>query len=80
MDKEPKKTKVLKVNNDGLLTADFQEFIAVMDILKNQYKQFLIFHKKLCILKKKIWDCIQQHHDPIEYGYKRIMNIIKTIQ
>ena len=35
MNKEFKKTKILKINNDGLLTTDFQEFIAVMDILEN---------------------------------------------
>ena len=54
MDKKLRKVKVLKINNDRLLTADFQEFIAVMDILENQYKQFPILHKKLCIFKEKI--------------------------
>ena len=35
MNKEFRKTKVLKINNDKLLTTNFQEFIAVMDILEN---------------------------------------------
>ena len=54
MDKKPKKTKVLKINNDELLTANFQKFIAIMEILRNQYKQFPIPHKKLHIFNEKI--------------------------
>ena len=38
MDKESKKVKILKINNDRLLTTNFQEFIAIMNILKNQHK------------------------------------------
>ena len=54
MNKKPKKIKILKINNDKSLTTDFQEFIAVINILENQYKQFSILHKKLHILKEKI--------------------------
>ena len=53
MDKKLKKIKILKINDDRLLTTDFQEFIAIMDILENQHKQFPILHKKLHTLKKK---------------------------
>ena len=35
MDKELKKTKILKINNDRLLITDFQEFIAIIDILED---------------------------------------------
>ena len=36
MVKEPRETKVLKINDDGSLSADFQEFIAVMNVLEDQ--------------------------------------------
>ena len=80
MNKKFKEIKILKINNDGLLTIDFQEFIAVINILKNQHKQFLIPHKKSHIFKEKIWDCIRQYHNPIEYKHERITNTIKAIQ
>ena len=54
MDKKPRKIKVLEINNDGSLTADFQEFITIMKILKNQHKQFLTSHKRLHIPNVKI--------------------------
>ena len=58
MNKEFRKIKILKINDDGLLITDFQEFIAIMEILGNQHKQFPILHKKLHIFNEKIWNCI----------------------
>ena len=78
--KEPRETKVLKINDDGSLSADFQEFIAVMNVLEDQHEQFPVAHKKLHILNERIWDCIRKYHDPPEYGHGGITNTIKTIQ
>ena len=51
-----------------------------MNVLEDQQEQFPVAHKKLYILNKRIWDCIQKYHDPPEYGHGGITNTVKTIQ
>ena len=54
MYKESRQARLLKINNDGLLTADFREFIAVINILKDQTEQYPTAKKKLHIFIEKI--------------------------
>ena len=80
MDREPKERTVLKINDDGSLSAANEEFLEVMEILQDNQEQFPVSRNKLHIPQERIWDCIRMHHDSPEHGHGGITNTIKAIQ
>ena len=68
---------ILKVNNDGLLSASVKELNATLSILRDNDEQFPIEMGKLQILDNKIDECIKEHHDGPLLGHP---GVSKTLQ
>ena len=68
---------ILKVNPDGLLSANTKELNATLSILRDDDKQFPIEMGKLQIPDDKIDDCIKEHHDGPLIGHP---GVSKTLQ
>jgi len=60
---ESKPQRILKVNKDGSLSAEEQEFNAILRILRDSGEEFPVEHGKYKVLPSKETDCIQDHHD-----------------
>ena len=54
---------ILKINEDETLFVNHREIATTMRIMRDQEKQFSIFHKKLQISKQHINEYIKEHHD-----------------
>ena len=54
---------ILKVNNNGLLSANTKEIDAILSVLRDNDKQYPVEKEKLQISDNKIDDCIKEHHD-----------------
>jgi hypothetical protein len=67
---------ILKVNNDESLLVNKHELNAILRILRDESKEFLIEKGKLQISINKIDECIKEHHDESLQGY---LGVTKTL-
>ena len=55
---------ILKINNDDTLSANFKHKLNTMlQILRDEEKQFLIKKEKYLIINNRINKCIQNYHN-----------------
>ena len=76
-DKKITNHSILKINQDGTLSANVKELNATLRILKDDEEQYSVVHDKLQIPEDKIEQCIKKHHDGILRGHP---GVSKTIQ
>ncbi len=67
---------ILKVNKDELLLTNKYELNAILRILKDDKKEFLIKKEKLQIFINKIDEYIKKHYDK---SLQRHLRVIKTL-
>jgi len=67
---------ILKVNNDELLSINKYKINAILQILRDESKEFSIKKRKLQILINKVDECIKEHHDK---SLQEHLGIIKTL-
>jgi hypothetical protein len=77
---EPVSHSILKVNKDGTLSANPQEFNAVLRVLTDETEQFPIEHGKYHVPANKEQQCIQDHHDGPTEGHPGIARTLERIQ
>ena len=78
--KEPVLHSILKVNADGSLSANPQEFNAISRILRDDQEQFPIEHGKYQVPHDKEEQCIRDHHDGEVSGHPGIARTLERIQ
>jgi len=67
---------ILKVNNNKSLLINKYKLNAILRILRDKLKKFLIKKRKLQILINKIDECINEHHDE---SLQEHLKVIKTL-
>jgi hypothetical protein len=68
---------ILKVNKNESLSTNKHELKIILQILRDDQKQFFIEKEKLQISKIQINECIKKHHDE---SLKKHSNVNKTLQ
>ena len=68
---------ILKINNDEIISTNHHQINAIMHIIKDNQKQFLMNKKKLQISKDKIDKYIKKHYDN---SLQKHSNVSKTLQ
>jgi len=77
---QPSLHRILKVNKDGSLSANPQEFNTVLRILRDIDEQFPLEHGKYKVPTHKETQCIQDHHDGPENGHPGIARTTEHIR
>ena len=77
---EPQQHRILKINPNGSLSANPQEFNAVMHILRDTQEEFPITHDKLQVPPDKEHDCIRDHHDVPTSGHPGVARTTEHIR
>jgi len=67
---------ILKINKNELLLANKHELNAILRILRDDKKEFLVKKEKLQIFINKINECIKKHHDK---SLQKHLRVIKTL-
>jgi len=67
---------ILKINKNESLLANKYELNAILKILKDNKKKFLIKKEKLQIFINKINECIKKHHDKLLQKHLRVIKIL----
>jgi len=67
---------ILKINKNKSLLANKFELNAILQILKDNKKEFLVKKKKLQIFINKIDECIKKHHDKSLQKHLRVIKIL----
>jgi len=67
---------ILKINKNKSLLANKYELNAILRILKDDKKEFLIKKEKLQIFIDKIDECIKKHHDKSLQRHSRVIKIL----
>ncbi len=67
---------IFKVNDDESLLINKHKLNAILRILRDELKKFLIKKRKLQILINKINECIKEHHDE---SLQRHLEMTKTL-
>jgi len=67
---------ILKVNNDESLLINKHKINAILRILRDESKEFLIKKRKLQILVNKVDECIKEHYDE---SLQEHLGMIKTL-
>ena len=71
---------MLKVNQNKSFSFNFKKLKLIIKFLENEENFFLINTNKIHILQEKIKECIQKHHNLLEFGHLRIMNTMNVIK
>ena len=77
---QPTSHSILKVNADGTLSANPQEFNTILRILTDDSEQFPIEHGKYKVPQDKEQQCISDHHDGPSNGHPGIAKTTERIQ
>ena len=72
--------QVFKVNQNKLLSFNFEELKLTTKLLKNKKNNFLININKIHIPQKKIKKCIQKHYNLLEFKHPKILNTMNIIK
>jgi len=67
---------ILKINKNESLLINKYELNAILRILKDNKKEFLIKKEKLQISINKIDKCIKKHHDKLLQKHLKIIKIL----
>jgi len=67
---------ILKINKDESLLTNKHELNAILQIFRNDKKEFLVKKEKLQIFIDKIDKCIKKHHDKLLQKHSKV---IKTL-
>jgi transposase InsO family protein len=76
----PQSHRILRVNRDGSLSANPQEFNAVLRILRDNDEEFPLEHGKYQVPPDKEQQCIQDHHDDPTHGHPGIAKTVALIR
>jgi len=68
---------ILKINKNELLLANKYKLNAILRILRDDKKEFLVKKEKLQIFIDKINECIKEHYDK---SLQEHLKVIKTLQ
>ena len=68
---------ILKINENETLFVNHREIAIIMRIMRNEKKQFSIYHEKLQISKQHVDEYIKKHHDD---SLQRHSKMMKTLQ
>jgi len=77
---ESKPQRILKVNKDGSLSAEAQEFNATLRILRDSGEEFPVEHGKCKVPPDKENDCIRDHHDGPTVGHSGVSRTTEHIR
>ena len=77
---QPQEHRVLNVNTDGSLSANAQEFNAVLRVLRDNDEEFPIEHGKYKVPTNKVGRCIRDHHEDPTHGHPGIAKTVKLIR
>ena len=77
---EPQQHRVLRINQDGSLSANPQEFNAIMRVLRDGEEEFPIQHGKFRVPPEKEHECIRDHHDGPTTGHPGIARTAEHIR
>ena len=77
---ESKPQRILKINKDGSLSADAQEFNATLRVLRDTSEEFPVEHGKLKVLPAQEQECIKDHHDGPTNGHPGIARTTEHIR
>ena len=80
MEREKRLQQVLKVNQDGSLSPNFEELGLTTRLLEDEEEEFPISTNKIHIPQERIRECIREHHDPPEFGHPGISNTMDAIK
>ena len=78
--KEITNHSILKINQNGMLSANTKKLNVTLRILENSKKQYSMIHDKLQISKDKIEQCIKKHHDGILRNHSDVFKIIQFLR
>ncbi len=67
---------MLKINEDESLLTNKYELNAILRILRDNKKEFLIKKEKLQIFINKIDKCIKKHYDELLQKHSRMIKIL----
>ena len=79
-DTSSKPQRILKINKDGSLSADAQEFNATLRILRDDQEQFPVEHGKFKVPPGKEDNCIRDHHDGPTLGHPGIARTTEHVR
>ena len=79
-DTSSKLQRILKINKDGSLSAEAQEFNATLRILRDDQEQFPIEHGKFRVPPSKEHDCIRDHHNGPTLGHPGVARTAEHIR
>ena len=68
---------ILKINENGIISANHHQINATLRIIRNEEKQFPVSKKRFQISKNKIDEYIKKHHDE---SLQKHSKVLKTIQ
>ncbi len=77
---QPQSHRILKVNRDGSLSANPQEFNTVLRILRDNEEEFPVEYSKYQVPPEKEQQCIQDHHDDPTHGHPGIAKTVALIR
>ena len=80
MEQEKRLQQVLKVNQDGSLSPNFEELGLTTRLLEDEEEEFPISTNKIHIPQERIRECIREHHNLPEFGHLGILNTMNTIK
>jgi transposase InsO family protein len=75
-----KPQRILRINKDGSLSAEAQEFNATLRILRDDQEQFPVEHGKFKVPPSKEHDCIRDHHDGPTLGHPGVARTAEHIR
>jgi len=67
---------ILKINKNESLLANKHELNAILRILRDNKKEFLVKKEKLRIFIDKIDECIKKYHDKLLQRHLRVIKIL----
>ena len=71
---------ILKINADGSLSANPQQFNNIVRVLRDDHEEFPIEHGKYQVPQARETKCIQDHHDGEVNGHPGIAKTMERIQ
>ena len=70
---------VLKINDDGIISANHHQINATLCSIKDDQKQFSINKKKFQILKNKVDEYIKKYHDDSLQKHLTVSKILQLL-
>ena len=71
---------ILKINKNKLLLANKYKLNTILQILRDNKKEFSIKKEKLQISTNKIDECIRKHHDKSLQEHSKVIKILQLLR